>query len=156
MALQLFESMPQAELAPGVVCYNAAISACEKGRQWRLALHLFHRMPEENLLPTTVTYWGLVANMGICYIGIISPYYLLTTSKVSYNSAISAVEKGGQWQLALNLFHSMSAAKLLPDVISYNATISSCDSELLNGKQSTCSMSSLGSMKQKELSDFKW
>ena len=99
---------------------------------------------------------GVSREYGNKFLGIIFPYCLLTTSKVSYNSAISAVEKGGQWQLALNLFHSMSVAKLLPDVISYNATISSCDSELLNGKQSTCSMSSLGSMRQKELSDFNW
>ena len=43
---------------------------------------------------------------------------------ISYSAAISACEKGGQWQGALQLFHEISSAKLPPYVIGYNATIS--------------------------------
>ncbi|CAJ1363337.1 unnamed protein product, partial [Effrenium voratum] len=42
---------------------------------------------------------------------------------VSYNVIISACEKGGQWQKALQLFQSMAT----PDACSYSAAISSCE-----------------------------
>ncbi|CAL1152244.1 unnamed protein product [Cladocopium goreaui] len=46
---------------------------------------------------------------------------------IVYNAAISACEKGGQWQQALNLFRAMPKAKAIPDSISYNAAISACE-----------------------------
>ena len=46
---------------------------------------------------------------------------------ISYNAAISAYEKGGQWQQALKLFEAMPKAKVDPNVISYSATISACE-----------------------------
>ena len=42
------------------------------------------------------------------------------------STAISACEKGGQWQLALQLFNDMPMSELKPDVFTYNATLSSC------------------------------
>ena len=63
-----------------MITYNAAISACEKGQQWQLAL-------------------GLLAEMA-----------LLKVDKdvITYNAAISACEKGHQWQLALGLLAEMA------------------------------------------------
>ena len=45
---------------------------------------------------------------------------------VIYNAAISACEKGPQWQLAMGLL-SEQATKLEPDVISYTAAMSVCE-----------------------------
>ena len=45
----------------------------------------------------------------------------------SYNAAISAREKGQQWQRALELLEAMRAAGVAPDVISYSAAISACE-----------------------------
>ena len=42
---------------------------------------------------------------------------------ISYNSTISASEKGGQWQMAVHLFDSMRKAKVDANVISYNAVL---------------------------------
>ena len=39
-----------------VFLHNAAISACGKGRQWKLALHLLGEMREAGLLPNVITY----------------------------------------------------------------------------------------------------
>ena len=36
--------MPKAKLSPNALSYSAAISACEKGGQWQLALTLFMEM----------------------------------------------------------------------------------------------------------------
>ena len=40
---------------------------------------------------------------------------------------MSAYEKGGQWQRALELLEGMPQWALKPDVISYNAAMSACD-----------------------------
>ena len=44
-----------------------------------------------------------------------------------YSAAISACEKGGQWQRALALLGEMRAARVVPDVITFNAAISACE-----------------------------
>ena len=46
---------------------------------------------------------------------------------ISYSAAISACEKGGEWQKALKLFEAMLKATVAPNVFSYNATISACE-----------------------------
>ncbi len=45
---------------------------------------------------------------------------------IRYNAAISAYEKGGQWEKALQLLDEMQQRRLEPDVISFNAALSAC------------------------------
>ena len=61
--------MEGANVSPNILCCSAAISACEKGGQWQVALVLFAAMPLAEILPDVI----------------------------SYNAAVSACEKGGQW-----------------------------------------------------------
>jgi pentatricopeptide repeat protein len=79
--------------------YSAAITACEKGAQWHLALMLFNKTLREKITPDVII----------------------------YNATISACEKGGQWEQALNLFQAMPKATVPPDVISYSVAISACE-----------------------------
>jgi pentatricopeptide repeat protein len=44
-----------------------------------------------------------------------------------YSAAISACEKGGQWEKALQLLEEMRAKDVEPNVITYNATTSACE-----------------------------
>ena len=46
---------------------------------------------------------------------------------MSYNWTISSLQKGTLWQAALQLLGSMRSTDCLPDLTSYNATISSCE-----------------------------
>jgi pentatricopeptide repeat protein len=46
---------------------------------------------------------------------------------ITMNSAISACEKGGQWQKALTLLESMPRLGLQPDVITMSAAILACE-----------------------------
>ncbi|CAE8589698.1 unnamed protein product [Polarella glacialis] len=87
--------MPEARVVPNEISYNAAISACEKGGQWQLALNLLSRMPEARVVP----------------------------NEISYNAAIGACSKGGQWELALDLFGLMAKHELVPHRITYNAIL---------------------------------
>ena len=43
---------------------------------------------------------------------------------ISYSAAMSACEKGAQWEQASSLFQADVRSRLEPDVISYNAAIS--------------------------------
>lgn len=47
-------------------------------------------------------------------------------SVITYSALISACEKAGQWQLALNLFSEMLKEKCDPNVITYNSLITAC------------------------------
>eukprot|EP00913_Durusdinium_trenchii_P025930 g24331.t1 len=96
-ALKLFQMMPKAQIQLNVILCSAAISACEKGGNWELALNLFSTaMPEAKVQPNTF----------------------------SYNAAISACEKVGRWEDALTLFAAMPSAVVEPDVLTCSALIS--------------------------------
>ena len=53
-------------------------------------------------------------------------HYEFDCHKISFSAAISACEKGQQWQRALQLMEGMQARSVQPNVISYNAAISAC------------------------------
>ena len=46
---------------------------------------------------------------------------------VSFNTTISAYEKGSLWEAALQVLYSMRSAEALPDVISLCSTVSACE-----------------------------
>ncbi|CAE8586890.1 unnamed protein product [Polarella glacialis] len=48
-------------------------------------------------------------------------------NEVTYNAAISACEKSGQWQQALSLLSLMPEARVVPNEITYSAAISACE-----------------------------
>ena len=50
----------------------------------------------------------------------------LEPSAISFNAAISACEKGGEWERALALVDEMRARGPAPNAISFNAAISAC------------------------------
>jgi len=78
--------------------FNSAISACEKGAEWRWALQLLADVATARASPDTIT----------------------------FNSAISACENSFQWQVALQLLADMPASTIEQDVYSYNSTMSAC------------------------------
>ena len=51
----------------------------------------------------------------------------LTPTVVSYSAAMSASEKGKQWEVALALLQEMVRKELMPDVVSYSAAMSACE-----------------------------
>jgi pentatricopeptide repeat protein len=47
-------------------------------------------------------------------------------SVITYSSLISACEKAGQWQLALELFNEMHAEGCVPNTVTFNSLITAC------------------------------
>ena len=54
-ALDLFDKLNDNGLEPEVVTYTAAISACDKSRQWDRAFELFDELKQRGLEPTIIT-----------------------------------------------------------------------------------------------------
>jgi pentatricopeptide repeat protein len=49
------------------------------------------------------------------------------SSTLTYSAAISACEKVGRWEIALQLFDTMVDSRCCADTIAYNAAISACE-----------------------------
>ena len=54
-------------------------------------------------------------------------HQLLTPNVVSWTAAISACEKGKEWEGALGLLQVMMQQLLIPNFVSWNAAISACE-----------------------------
>ena len=101
LAIATLEAVRSAEKIPLTAPnYTVVLSSCAKSKLWKQALALlFESMPTAKVQPNVI----------------------------SYNAAVSACEKGGQWQEAMTLFEAMPKAQIQPNVISYNAGISACE-----------------------------
>eukprot|EP00434_Breviolum_minutum_P020079 symbB.v1.2.017711.t1/scaffold1384.1/size122353/1 len=129
-ALIVLKELEQ-KLQATVISYSSALSAVAKADdRWHLALHLFQAM--ENVQRDAIVYNATIAACGEKWQHALSLFFQLVTSRlqgslVSYNSAISAAEKSGEWRIAMQLMEDLIATPhLLPDIITYNAVISAC------------------------------
>ncbi|CAK9101579.1 unnamed protein product [Durusdinium trenchii] len=88
--------MPKAKVAPTVISYSAAISACEKGGQWQQALEFY------NAAISACEKCGQWQHALKLFEAM--PKAKVQPDVISYSAAIGACEKGGQWQQTLQLF----------------------------------------------------
>ncbi|CAE8732097.1 unnamed protein product, partial [Polarella glacialis] len=133
-AAQVVSFMQEGRVEVNVYHYNVAISACDKNRQWPLALRLLDEMPEKSVLPDAVTCSTAISacskdGQWQLAVGLLTqmPQSRISVDEFSCSSAISACEKGGQWQLALQLLSQMPEMTATPNTISYSAAISACE-----------------------------
>ena len=47
-------------------------------------------------------------------------------SVITYSSLISACEKAGHWELAMELFNEMHQEGCIPNTVTYNSLITAC------------------------------
>ena len=127
-ALDLLESMIRKELLPNVITYNSMISACEKGSQWQLALQIFFQSMED-IEVDSILYSSVIATCGSASEWLIA-LKLFHQSQFSggnegpsaetISAAITACERGCQWQYALEMLQIMLRMQL-DDVTSSSA-----------------------------------
>ena len=63
---------------------------------------------------------------------------LIFRNIISFNCAINSLAKGSHWWQALHCFAEVASARLQPDVVTYNATMTACGSaprNYLRGKK---------------------
>ena len=133
-ALGLLGVMQHCVFMPNVISYNAAISACEKGKQRQQALGLLALMQQTAFLPDVISYKcrGQCLLKGLAMAG--GPGSLgcdaadCCSAQCHFlQGAISVCEKGQQWQQALGLLAGMQQTVGLPNVRSVAAIISACE-----------------------------
>jgi hypothetical protein len=74
-----FATLPQVSLQPNTITSTSALSACERGRQWQMALLSMNEMLEKRLV-----------------------------NELSFSSTMHACEKFGQWKLLGCLLATMT------------------------------------------------
>ncbi|CAE8584132.1 unnamed protein product, partial [Polarella glacialis] len=89
----------QASLTANEVSFGAAISACEAGRMWQLALGLLSEMRATGARPDIM----------------------------SCGSALRTCQREGLWCEALVLVSQMATLSVTPDVVSLSEGVSACD-----------------------------
>ena len=115
--------------------YNAAIKACGDAGRFEEAVEVLREMEADARAggapaPDVTTYtaaikasWGAGHEQAVLLLREM-PARGVTPSRISYNAAIAACGRGGEWELAESLFREMARLGLGPDVISYNSLIS--------------------------------
>ena len=120
-------------LAPTVLTFNAALSACAKTGAWEEALALLEEMRARRLSPELVSFnaaisacaragrWGQALKLLSTMRKVGKP-----PDRVSFNGALVAAREGGQGRTALQLLTQMRDRGLAPDGASYGAALSAC------------------------------
>mmetsp|Transcript_16554 Transcript_16554/g.51928 ORF Transcript_16554/g.51928 Transcript_16554/m.51928 type:complete len:428 (+) Transcript_16554:311-1594(+) len=91
--------MAEATVRRDTVTCSAVIDACDKAKQWNVALDVLRAMAEERLERNTVT----------------------------YSAAIGACAEGAQWAAALDVLASMLGSRVEANSISFYAAMHACE-----------------------------
>ena len=59
--MDLLKQAQQEWIYTGVIVYNATISACEKGQQWKPAVSLLREMQQWQIAPNVITYSATIS-----------------------------------------------------------------------------------------------
>lgn len=119
-------------LQPNVVTLGGAINACQKAAQWPSAVALLRNAAMVGAPPSAVAWNSCISSTGDWQIAMqlleTMQMWRLTVDVVTVNSLIAVCEQCCQWQVALALLDSglQLESQLLPNLISFNSTISAC------------------------------
>ena len=115
---------------PAVISFNAAIGACEKNGQSKVALELLDEMYPCRLESYKITFIAAISDMRSASCERRRRSYQqrrLESKMISLNRTIYICEESGQCKNALELPDEIQPHKLECGVISFNAAISLCE-----------------------------
>eukprot|EP00435_Cladocopium_sp_Y103_P075441 s27_g57.t2 len=122
-------------LRPNVVTFGGAINGCQKAAQWQSAVALLLEAAMIGSLPNVVMLNSCISATGDWQIAMqllsTMQMWRVTADVVTVNSLIAVCEQCCQWQAALALLYSglQLESQLLPNLISFNSTISACSKQ---------------------------
>eukprot|EP00435_Cladocopium_sp_Y103_P024120 s3437_g5.t2 len=126
-ALVLFFDMGRLQVRPNTFTCSAALSACDKGLQWILALELLKRCRRDRL--DGRAYCSALSACGKASqwpkaLELFRQSQLVDSSNLfTFNATLSACEKGQQWPWTIQLLEEAKHHQLQPDLISFNSSI---------------------------------
>ena len=113
-----------------ILC-NAAISSCESGGKWQLALDFLHRRGADLDI---ISYNAAISSCEkasqwrwAMHLFEQVPRRSLQRDLITFSAGISAFEKSTRWQEALILYSKMLIQGLRTDVVACNAMMSACE-----------------------------
>eukprot|EP00210_Caulerpa_lentillifera_P009501 g9061.t1 len=135
-ALRLLELMWECggEVCPDIVSYNTVMKACGNGQQLDIAFKVYHSMRMRGLEPSIATFGTLitVASDAQRYDKVIEVWDWLQQSGMELNitcanAFLSALEKEGRWEDALQFFSSLLSvnSRVKPNAVTFNIIMSS-------------------------------
>ena len=138
LALENFNEMQRSEVRPNVVNVASAISACGRGAQWNLALDLMEELPVLKLEADTALCNSVMSacsratqwQRSLSIFEVMRSAEFTTPSLVSFGAVAGALEKGQQWQKAIQLLDELPrpSAKTRPSlVVCFNTVLNTCE-----------------------------
>eukprot|EP00929_Paragymnodinium_shiwhaense_P114529 TRINITY_DN8297_c2_g1_i2.p1 TRINITY_DN8297_c2_g1~~TRINITY_DN8297_c2_g1_i2.p1 ORF type:complete len:413 (+),score=90.46 TRINITY_DN8297_c2_g1_i2:106-1344(+) len=140
-ALQLFNEACERPGGPppDLPLYGAALAACERSSRWTLALDVLRRLQSGGLQPDALSLnvcvsacskgaGGWPAAVALLFEKLQEAGVGNMVDIVSFNAAITACQRGGQWELALSIFEDAVRLGFDPDVFTYSALLSAAQS----------------------------
>lgn len=132
--------------------YGAAVHAAGHGHQWQTALHLQREMLSLSCRPNIVVKNSLLSSLAklghwqlaMCVFGEMGP---CQPDVISFNTAMSACERGWMWTAALQLFARMRKDRVKISSVSCNALLSALE----KGQQWSQAISFLDRMQRRRL-----
>ena len=132
-ALALLRAMRMHGLEPSRYCYNAAITVCGSGGEWRRALQLLSAMEDRpNPPPDVYSFNTAIAACGRAGQWVAALELLERATSlgvcdvVTFSSAMGALRNSGRWEQALEVLGRMDAAGVQPNRVAYASAISAC------------------------------
>ncbi|CAE8728697.1 unnamed protein product, partial [Polarella glacialis] len=130
-ALGLLSDMPQRRLAADAISFSSAICASESACRWELSLDLIGHMFRLSV-HNTVSFNAAISALGSCsqwrlplqLLRDMSSRSACRPDEISCNAAISSVQ-ASHWPFAIATLSHMQRLRLLPNLISRNAVMSS-------------------------------
>ena len=124
-----------------VVSYGSAISACDKGLQYRQALEYLDEATDLSIQKNVILFGAAMSCMEKCCRADIG-FQLMDRMRVEgiqpnvhvYNSAISASARSNLWEKGYELFKEMDDYHVARDVVTYNAILDAVSSQIELGR----------------------
>jgi pentatricopeptide repeat protein len=132
--MRLLDRMQACGIPPNIVCYNAAISSCEKAGNSEQAVALLDELARRGLAPDVVSFSSAISACekagdwpkALELLGAMQEQGV-APNVFAFGSAISACGSGGRWQEALALLDAMRARGVAPNVVCFNAALTACE-----------------------------
>lgn len=118
---------------PDEYSYNAVISADQRAAQWQLTLQVLRHFPQLRMEVDTFGITGALQAVAVAVqwrhgLDLLQAKCLEGVGGTAWSPAMAACERGSQWQEVLVLIRELGHRLFVPDLLHYNAVMSSCQS----------------------------
>ncbi|CAE7705121.1 unnamed protein product [Symbiodinium sp. CCMP2592] len=137
LAAELLDHMAATQVPRNIITFSSAISSCAKAGQWTLALQILEQMSSCHVDHDTISCSAaitacekaMVAGQWTVALDILGsmPRLRVLADAVTLASVISCLEKGEQWERALQLLSQGCGEEMEVNYIGLSAAISACE-----------------------------